>query len=50
MNEPLRWYNTFGSRLFRFVRVYAFDGRTDGQTDYDRNIVLMHSQSHHGKT
>ena len=49
LDGPIVWYKNLGSRLFLFVRVDAFDRRTDGQTDRqkgDRNIVRMHSLSH----
>jgi len=36
--------------FFRFITMHAFDRRTDGQTDFGRNIVRMHSQSHGKET
>jgi len=33
MNGSFIWCKSFGSRLFRFVTVYAFDRQTDTQTD-----------------
>ena len=45
--------NIIDSRLFRFVTMHAFDGRTDRQsdkqTDIDSKTVRMHSQSHGNK-
>jgi len=41
----------YGTRIlavdyFLFVGVHAFDGQTNGQTDFDSKNVRMHSQSH----
>ena len=49
MNRSFIWYTNSVSRLFRFVTMQAFDGRTDRQTDVDGNTVCMHSQLHGNK-
>jgi len=46
MNGYFIWYKNCGSRLFRFVTVHAFNGRTDELADFDNKTVRMHSQSH----
>jgi len=45
----MKWYKNFGSRLFCFVTMLAFDRQTDRQTEMRQqlsNTVLNHSQSH----
>jgi len=41
MNGAFIWYKNFSSKLFIFVKVHAFDGQTDGRTDYDRRVTGM---------
>jgi len=49
MNEHFIHYKNFGSRLFRFARVSAFDGRKDGQTDkhisIERSCLFIRSHT-----
>jgi len=48
MNHSYMWHKNFGSKLFRFVTIHAFDRRTDRQK-CDGNTVHMLTQLH-GKT
>jgi len=35
------WYKNVGTSFFRFITIYAFDRRTDGQTDGHSPLAIL---------